>query len=605
MKKLNLILPLLAAAMAILPSCKDDEKGSTTALPTTTNTGTPTNEDEQSATLSVTVAPGAIGTDGQTKNDDYRSISSWANKDSWNLANCHDPSVAYYNGYYYMYGTDASYGNAALSAPHGKHFQGKRSKDLVNWGWVGGPFDIAPSWVLDSINSFRAQMGLDGTVTYNDIKDNGNDAFGYWAPVVRVVDGKLRMYYCIVCDYIHIKTGKNADDNSPCVWAFIGMCESTDPENDVWYDKGFVACSSSDKGRDAWQNIVSGDWGNTYCFYNGIDPTYITTPSGEHWLIYGSWHSGFAALQINPETGKALNPVGVPWADSKSALEAKYGKRIWTRVASGYWSRWQGSEGPEIIYNEKDGYYYMFMAWDGLAEEYNTRVVRSKNPDGPYYTSRDVEVTNGIQGNNVFPIVTHPYKFKDGNGWVGISHCGVFQNVETQDWFYMSQQRLPSTAGGNAPNAVMMGGVRKIFWCPSTADDLNDLWPIASPERFANVPQTAISKDEIAGNYEVIKMGYPSTRFVDSKYTAQQVAQDMELTSDGNVTGAVEGKWSFDPTNNYLTIEFTNPSDYKNQTSVVLVVGRERDWEKKRESTLVFAGFHKQMDFTFWGKKVE
>jgi arabinan endo-1,5-alpha-L-arabinosidase len=56
-----------------------------------------------------------------------------------------------------MYGTDASYGNAAEG--HG-HFQGKRSSDLVNWDWVGGPFYEAPSWVADSLNAIRSRMGL-------------------------------------------------------------------------------------------------------------------------------------------------------------------------------------------------------------------------------------------------------------------------------------------------------------------------------------------------------------------------------------------------------------------------------------------------------------
>ena len=45
--------------------------------------------------------------------DDYSAIASWSNRNDWNLANVHDPSVAYYDGYYYMYGTDASYGNEA------------------------------------------------------------------------------------------------------------------------------------------------------------------------------------------------------------------------------------------------------------------------------------------------------------------------------------------------------------------------------------------------------------------------------------------------------------------------------------------------------------
>ena len=32
--------------------------------------------------------------------DDYSSISSWTNRNRWNLANVHDPSVAFYDGYY-------------------------------------------------------------------------------------------------------------------------------------------------------------------------------------------------------------------------------------------------------------------------------------------------------------------------------------------------------------------------------------------------------------------------------------------------------------------------------------------------------------------------
>ena len=41
-----------------------------------------------------------------------------------------------------------------------------------------------------------------------------------------------------------------------------------------------------------------------------------------------------------------------------------------------------------------------------------------------------------------------------------------------------------------------------------------------------------------------------------------------------------------------------------NLGSVIVCVERERDWEKKVESTLVFAGFHKLHTNTFWGKRV-
>ena len=94
-------------------------------------------------------------------------------------------------------------------------------------------------------------------------------------------------------------------------------------------------------------------------------------------------------------------------------------------MASGTWSRWQGSEGPEIVYH--DGYYYLFMAYDGLDIPYNTRVVRSTRVDGPYQGIDGTNVTS--PGGNAFPVVTHPYKFMDSYGWGGIAHCAVWEDT--------------------------------------------------------------------------------------------------------------------------------------------------------------------------------
>mgnify|MGYP002624391578 CR=1 FL=1 len=507
--------------------------------------------------------------------DDYSAIASWANHDKWNLANTHDPSVAYFNGFYYMYGTDASYGNAHEG--HG-HFQGKRSTDLVNWEWVGGPFMTVPSWVADSLNSIRSRMGLSSIAT-SDI------AFGYWAPVVRKVSvngvDKLRMYYCIIIDN-YIKTGAKASTTFDGSWgerAFIGMCESTDPANADWEDKGFVTCSSSDRGLDYSRKSTS-DW-DAYFYFNDIDPTYIVTPEGEHWLIHGSWHSGFAALQIDESTGKPLNKLGNPWADDVTNLTSRYG----VRVASRNNSRWQGSEAPEVVY--KDGYYYLFMAYDGLDVPYNTRVVRSSSITGPYYDITGRNCTNGR--GECFPIVTHPYKFSSGYGWVGISHCCIFQKEGTDEWFYMSQARLPANVGGNAySNAIMMGHVRRIVWCPSSPTNLSDLWPIALPERYAGIPDDGvqITSDMLVGTWEHINLVY--------SYAKQDASNTLVLKADGTMSGALDGKWSFDAATKYLTLG-----------DVVVCVERELDWEANpRTITLVYAGTASNLNATYWGKKI-
>ena len=507
--------------------------------------------------------------------DDYSSISSWVNRNKWNLANVHDPSVAYYKGYYYMYGTDASYGNAHEG--HG-HFQGKRSTDLVNWDWVGGPFYDSPSWVADSLNAIRTRMGLP-VIAGDKIQ------YGYWAPVVRRVNvgGQeiLRMYYSIIIDN-YIKTGKAATSaNFDGSWgerAFIGMCESTDPAGAVWTDRGFVTCSSSDRGLN-YNRASTNDW-SAYFYYNAIDPTYIVSPDGKHYLIHGSWHSGFALLQLNATTGKPLNTLGNPWANNAGELASRYGVRIGTRTAN---SRWQGSEAPEIIY--KDGYYYLFMAYDGLDVPYNTRVVRSATIEGPYLDITGRNFTAGA--GDSYPIVTHPYKFNLSNGWVGISHCAVFKKENTNEWFYMSQGRLPVNVGGNAySNAIMMGHVRRIVWCPASASEPENLWPIALPERYAGVPDYGtITKDSLVGSWEHINLKYT--------YAQQNGATALTLKADGTMSGALTGNWSYDATKKQLLLG-----------NVVVCVEREVDWEANpRRVTFVYAGTAKNLNATYWGKK--
>ena len=561
---------------------------------------------------------GSVSLDGYTipdYPDDNTAISSWDNHDQWNLANVHDPTVAFYDGYYYMYHTSASVGNEHMKSPKGKIFYGRRSKDLINWELVPGPFNEAPAWAADSLDVIRTSMGI-ATIPRDEIR------YGYWAPVVRTitVDGvtKLRMYYCVVIlnqiepqkpgsrPVMRRQQGGPQDWNRVGGWeerAFIGMCESTDPENGVWEDKGYVTCSASDLGRDGWRTarhggttgLKPGAWQAPF-FFNAIDPTYIVTPEGEHYVIYGSWHSGIALLQVDPVSGKPLNEYALPYFDNAEELQAHYGLRIGTRDPS---TRWQGTEGPEIIY--KDGYYYLFLAYDGVPLPYNTRVVRSKDIRGPYLDIRGHSFTAG-EGDS-YPIVTHPYKFDGAPGWVGVSHCCVFKKEGADEWFYASQGRLPRGANGNhGANNIMMGQIRRIVWCPASPDEPDNLWPIALPERYAGLPDAGkVTKKELVGTWEHIDLfynyDYPSDTTDISvlyDYSKQDISEKLVLAKDGTMRGALEGKWSFDAKRQQLTLG-----------DVVVCVAREADWEAEpRKATIVYAGTRKDIDKTYWGKKV-
>lgn len=562
MKHLNKWAFLLACTLAV--SCSsggsDDpdvpdtpNKPETPSQPETPNN--PTSED-----LAKYVCP--------TYNDNYTSVAAWTQRSKWNLANVHDPSVVKAaDGYYYMYQTDASYGNVhnsdvRNSNKHG-HFFCRRSKNLVDWEFVGASMVGLPSWIKPKLNEIRKQMGVperDDTYFANDLD------FGYWAPCVRKVNDNLyRMYYCITCP---------GTINGNGTWserAFIGLMETSDPASNKWEDKGFVITNASDKGLNF--RVSQTDYNNCYFKFNAIDPTYIITPEGKHWLIYGSWHSGFAAVELDASTGKTKVELPKPFGTAEEI--APYGKLIFTRTLN---NRWQGAEAPEVVYH--DGYYYLFLAYDGLDVPYNTRVLRSKNVDGPYETMNN-RVTNAANGAGDNPtVLTHPYKFSQGYGWVGISHCAVFDDG-AGNWYYVSQQRFPKNVGGNAySNALMMGGVRSIKWNENG-------WPVVMPERYGAVPQVTIKASELAGTWEGIDLAY--------EYGKQRVSTEFTLNADGSMTGDTAWPnvkvWNFDTSSNTLTIGTTK-----------LKVQREVDWEASpRKLTIVYSGVSGSK--SFWGKK--
>lgn len=502
-------------------------------------------------------------TDGQNLDDDYTNIADWSNRFKWNLANVHDPSVVLADdGYYYMYQTDASYGNAHVGEGQARgHFYCRRSKDLVNWEFMGPTMHGVPTWMKAKLNEIRKAMGL-GTST-TDFRNQNQ--FGYWAPCVRRISKDLyRMYYVVTLP---------GTINGAGTWSercFIGLMETKNPADiDSWVDKGFVVTNYSDLELN--YKVSATDYAHCYFKYNAIDPSLIINEKGEHWLIYGSWHSGFAAMQLDPSTGKPLHALGNPWGKEN---EASYGKFIYTRQLG---NRWQASEAPEVVYH--DGYYYLFIAYDELSVAYNTRVVRSKNIDGPYYDITGKDVTN--HGGDAYPILTHPYKFGNHHGWVGISHCAVF-NDGKGNWYYASQQRFPENYKGNAnSNALMLGGVRSIIWT-------SDGWPLVLPERYAGITQKAITETELLGDWQHINLAY--------HYKKQDASVAMTLGSDHKVkSGWKAGKaWTFDASKNVLTID--NERFY---------LRRELDWEANpRKETIVYVGLSKDGKTTYWGKKV-
>ena len=454
--------------------------------------------------------PGSFNIDNLT--DTYGAVASLTFYKKWGPYNLHDPSIIKAGEWFYCYSTDVAYGFAPRPG-----IMVRRSRDLVDWQYVG--------WALSGL----PQMG----VKY--IKDNGGTPVkGLWAPFIMKAGNEFRLYYSLA----------PTSGRTSC----IGLLTANSPEG-PWVEKGLTVTSI-----------------NTGPGTNAIDPSVVVTPSGEHWMVYGSSWDGLYQLKLNPATGLAMT-------------SGDKGTRIVRRGWTG--GKVNGNlEGPEIIYNPETDYYYLFTAYDWLSTKYNVRVFRSKTPNGPFHDWNGVNVDDPEDNG---PMILAPYKFINHSGWAGVAHCAVFKDGNQ---YFMAHQGRP----GVDRNFMVMH-VRKIFWT-------SDGWPVVSPERYAAVENNPVKADEITGNYEQIVLGYQIVPGFDAEQTDPQYNEAFAATldADGKINGDPANTWTYNAP--WIELRWANGLFVDK-----LHVSRERDWERKKVSTIVMTGLN-QDGLAIWLKKV-
>lgn len=302
-------------------------------------------------------------------NDTYADVSPFADYLQWGSYNVHDPSIKKFGDYYYCYSTDAGYG---IDVRLG--LQIRKSKDLVQWQFVGWVFNTLPPKGSDYIK----QQG-------------GTPNNSLWAPYIMKVGSEYRLYYSL--------------SSSTARLSVIGLATATNPEG-PWTEKGTVVVSTNNAVRQT----------------NAIDPTVIVTPGGEHWMYYGSAWDGIYALKLDPSTGLANSngDIGIRVAN-RGFTGGKYNGNI---------------EGAEIIYNPDQQKYYLFIAYDWLETKYNVRVGKGDNPQGPFYDFNGVDINTDVDhgpmivapyqfsGHGGWQGTSHCTVFDDGAGNYYIGHQG-------------------------------------------------------------------------------------------------------------------------------------------------------------------------------------
>ena len=442
--------------------------------------------------------------------DVYADVAAFADYPKWGPYNVHDPSIKKIGNEYYCYSTDVAYG---LTPPAG--IQVRKSADLVQWTFVG--------WAFNGVPDVAAQY-ITGA--------GGTPNTGLWAPYIIQVNSQLRLYYALASGTTKLST--------------IGLATATNPEG-PWTQQGLVVSSDS-----------------ALPMTNAIDPTVVVTPSGQHWMYYGSAFDGIYAVQLDPATGLALTPGDI-------------GKRIANRGFTN--GAYNGNiEGAEIIYNSQLSKYYLFIAYDWLMTKYNVRVAKGDNPDGPFYDYNGMDVNTDIDH---IPMIIAPYQFNGSGGWQGTAHCTVFDDGNGQ--YFIAHQGRP----GVAPDYFDLH-VRKLFWTP-------DGWPVASPERYAWEGDSTVPQGSLAGNWEEIDLGYQ----VVPGYGDQQVSPDFQtavsltIASNGTFNGGAGNTWTYAAP--WLSLNWSTGRTDK------LFVQAGRDWENKK-STIIFSGLNNS-GTAVWGKQ--
>lgn len=226
----------------------------------------------------------------------------------------HDPStILKCHGEYWVFAT----GRGILS---------RHSRDLGSWQEGPSVFTAPPAWTTNAVP--------------------GNRGY-FWAPDVIQISNRYFLYYSV---------STWGSRNSA-----IGLATNPtlDPADAAyrWTDQGLVLRTS-----------LSND-------FNAIDPSVLLARDGKLWLAFGSYWSGIKLVELDPATGRRLDPGAAPkplaW---QSAIEA-------------------------ACLLQRDQWYYLVVDWGtccrGTNSTYNLRVGRSQSVTGPYLDQSGKDMLQG------------------------------------------------------------------------------------------------------------------------------------------------------------------------------------------------------------------
>lgn len=349
------------------------------------------------------------------------------------LFESHDPSMMWdpVSKMYYSYATDA-----AITSEKKQGIPVRRSRDLIQFEVIG--YALSDKAVAEG-------------------RDNGDypPTADFWAPFVEYVPavspqekGEFRMYYSATKAF--------------------GSSESR-----IW-----LAVSEKAEGPFENRGVVMDTWFTDDTLPNAIDAHIIDDADGKKYLVYGSFFGGIYIKELDKANGMPAD------GDARNL-----GKRIAKKPEG---SNIDGPEGAAVLYHE--GYYYLFVSYGWLGDDYDIRVGRSEHVLGPYldFFGKDMNSESlgmKLAGSYQFT-AENPWTLKSEEDWTfegfrGPGHGVPFYDPVREAFFFVHHVRdgakelriEPKKAGDKVSYKMHYMVVRRMLFVGG--------WPVFSPEPYA------------------------------------------------------------------------------------------------------------------------
>jgi arabinan endo-1,5-alpha-L-arabinosidase len=425
----------------------------------------------------------------------------------------------------------------------GSHLAAAKSKDLIKWERFAEGANVDNPLFDDVINELKATFDWAESDTL------------WAADVIQLEDGKFYMYY--------------------------NACKGDSPRSALG-----VAVADHVEGpyKDLGIILKSGMWGqpsedgtiyDATIHPNAVDPALFFDKEGKLWMVYGSYSGGIFILEMDPTTAKPFPDQG-------------YGAKL----LGGNHSR---IEGAYILHSPETDFYYMFITYGGLdaVGGYNMRVMRSENPDGPYYDAEGNDMINvrgrlgtifddrsiepfGVKqmGNFLFKRMIGDPGEGIGTGYVSPGHNSAYYDADTGKHYLFFHTRFPQRGEAHEVR------VHQMFMN-------QDGWPVVAPYRYGGETATKINRLDVVGDYQFINHG---------KEISAQIKNSVfvQLKKDGTISGDVSGTWEKQAHNRALLM-----IEEKVYSGIFL-----RQWDTTSQSYVMTFSALSEQGVAIWGSKM-